>query len=261
MTEISKSENYEKIMELLNCVESQALYKKSISSISTDLESCLKYIKTCQKSMSSCTYFKLVLKFYYRVPKLTERFLKELLKTTEKSELISHLHKNENFNLRTLVDLQKFFPNLTDNEKLGPFLINLNKDTTISDFVDTAKVFNSLSGSVYLSQTFEVLIHKWFKFMYFNKVENYFKPFLNNLNTFMLSLPETELRSQNALNTSKWLKTLGYLEDSLAEKLVLANKIHQTHNSLTLIYIGLKIKNPEIQDLIKNFLIPEVKPT
>ena len=212
--------------------------------------------------MNPSTYLKLLLASYYRVPKVAERYLKELVKTTEKSELVSFLHPTGHTTLRTLIDLQKVLPGLEDNEKLSSLLKSLHRDTPVSDFVDTAKAFNAFSGSIYLNQSFEVLIHKWFNFMYLNKVENYFAPFLHSLNTFMLSLPETELCSLKALNTSKWLKILGFLEDSLAEKVALANRIHFDHDPLALMYIGLKLKkrNPEIHDLIKNFLLPEVKP-
>lgn len=235
--------------------------KKALVALAKVIENCLVNIHKDRELLSTDRYYKILFRFYRHANRLVHQYIEDLYKETEKSEMISLLRQKFNLNLQSLSDFYESFPEFTDNDKLYSVLININSNSTINEFIESRKLMNKLSGSVYSMDNFEILINKWYKFVYSKGINNYFIGFLKNLNNYMKTLPESEFSTNKALIITKMLRDLRCLDNSIAEKVALAHFEDFSNDQVLYLSIAYTSKSPQIQEIITSIILPEVTPT
>lgn len=252
------SEDNEKSFTILEYIDNNFISKKTLASLSKVIESCLSCIYKNRKLFSNDRYYKILFRMYKYSPKQIHHYIEDFCQEISKPELISLLRQKFNLSPSILATFYESFPEFSDSEKLYSVLVNLNTGTTIKEFVESRKLMNKLHGSVYMMEDFEIHIIRWFKYIHDKNISCYINTFLSNLNKFMVNLPESELGTSKAFNVAKMLRDLNCLDDSLAEKIALAHIDNYSDDQLGYLSIAFRSKNPEIQEIIKKVIMPEV---
>ena len=184
--------------------------------------------------------------------------MNDIIHNVSIEELTEYLRHFDSYPQRVINFIVKS-TNMDDNNKLLILLTNITHKSGHADLVETSKMINQLSGSVFDADFFESSSHIFFKNLYSKDLEFHCKPFMNSIISFIKTLPDDKLLGSKILNTLKWGKLFEIEDKTLNEKILILNQDDAIYNIEDYIILSEDCKNEQIKDFIIKFLLSEVK--
>lgn len=258
MTEHCENESLENILEVFNAVNNKELYKRPFGLMMQYVARCVNNFLKYKDSIDKFIFLNHIIKVHLFSPKKIEDALAEFIKSVSPAELTEYLKHFDSYPQKALNLIVKN-SNMNDNNKFLVLLTNITHKTSTVDIVDTSKMINQLSGSVYDAHFFESSSDIFFKIIYSKDLDLHLKPFMQSIISYINTLPDEKLKGTKVINTLKWGKLLDVEDKSLNERVLILNQDDAIYNIEDYIILSEDCKNEEIKEFISKFLLTEVK--